>query len=61
MEDHVVAGYESLVRGRTTIVITHREEMARRAGRVVRVERGGLRDVGEPRDRASAGVVSLRA
>jgi ATP-binding cassette subfamily B protein len=34
-ERDVMAGYERLMRGRTTIVITHRPEPAARAGRVV--------------------------
>jgi ABC-type multidrug transport system fused ATPase/permease subunit len=31
----VADGYESVMRGRTTIVITHRLELARRADRVI--------------------------
>jgi ATP-binding cassette subfamily B protein len=40
MEAQVVAGYEAVMRGRTTIVISHRLEPARRADRVI-VLRGG--------------------
>jgi ATP-binding cassette subfamily B protein len=36
-ERQVVAGYEAAMRGRTTILITHRPEPARRADRVVLV------------------------
>lgn len=41
-EAQVVAGYEALMRGRTTVVITHRLELARRAARVVVLERGRI-------------------
>ena len=34
-EQQVVAGYEALMRGRTTIVISHRFELARQADRIV--------------------------
>jgi ATP-binding cassette subfamily B protein len=36
----VVSGYEAIMRGRTTIVISHRLELARRADRIVVLERG---------------------
>jgi ATP-binding cassette subfamily B protein len=36
-ERQVVAGYEAAMRGRTTILITHRPEPARRADRIVLV------------------------
>ena len=36
-----VAGYEAAMRGRTTILITHRPEPARRADRIVLVSGGG--------------------
>lgn len=39
-ERAVVEGYEELMRGRTTIVITHRPELARRAARIVELDRG---------------------
>ena len=41
-EAEVASGYEELMRGRTTIVITHRPGLARRAGRIVTLERGGI-------------------
>jgi len=41
-EAQVAAGYEAVMRGRTTIIITHRLELARRADRVVVLERGKL-------------------
>jgi len=34
-ERHVIAGYETVMRGRTTILITHRLELASRADRVL--------------------------
>jgi ATP-binding cassette subfamily B protein len=39
-EAQVVAGYEALMRGRTTIIITHRPELARRATRIVMLDGG---------------------
>ena len=36
-EEPVVAGYEAAMKGRTTILITHRPEPARRADRIVLV------------------------
>jgi ATP-binding cassette subfamily B protein len=39
-EHDVVAGYEAAMRGRTTILITHRPEPARRADRIVLVAGG---------------------
>ena len=41
-EAEVAAGYEELMRGRTTIVITHRADLARRADRIVTLERGAI-------------------
>jgi ABC-type multidrug transport system fused ATPase/permease subunit len=45
-EAEVVAGYEALMRGRTTVVITHRLELARRADRVVVLDRGRIVEEG---------------
>jgi len=45
-EADVVAGYEALMQGRTTIVITHRLELARRAERVVVLDRGRIIEEG---------------
>ena len=44
-EAEVASGYEELMRGRTTIVITHRPELARRADRIVTLERGAIVNV----------------
>ena len=41
-EAQVVSGYEAVMRGRTTIVISHRLEPARRADRVVVLDRGRI-------------------
>lgn len=41
-EAEVVTGYEELMAGRTTIVITHRPDLARRAHRIVTLERGAI-------------------
>jgi ATP-binding cassette subfamily B protein len=48
-EAEVASGYEELMRGRTTIVITHRPELARRTGRIVTLERGAIVDISAPR------------
>jgi ATP-binding cassette subfamily B protein len=45
-ESQVVSGYEAVMRGRTTIVITHRLEMARRADRVVVLRDGRIEEEG---------------
>jgi len=45
-ESQVAAGYEAVMRGRTTIIITHRLELARRADRVVVLERGRIAEHG---------------
>ena len=37
-ERQVAEGYEAVMRGRTTIVITHRLELARRADRVLELD-----------------------
>jgi ATP-binding cassette subfamily B protein len=41
-EAHIVASYESLMKGRSTIVITHRPELARRAHRTLSLTDGRL-------------------
>jgi ATP-binding cassette subfamily B protein len=42
MEAQVMSGYEAVMRGRTTIVISHRLEPARRADRVVVLQNGRI-------------------
>jgi ATP-binding cassette subfamily B protein len=41
-QTQVVAGYEAIMRGRTTIVISHRLELARRADRVIVLDQGRI-------------------
>ena len=45
-EAHVAAGYEAVMENRTTIIITHRLELARRADRVVVLEGGRVVEEG---------------
>jgi ATP-binding cassette subfamily B protein len=45
-ETQVVAGYEAVMRGRTTIIISHRLEPARRADRVVVLDGGRIVEEG---------------
>ena len=48
-EAAVLAGYDELMRGRTTVVITHRIELARQADRVVVIEGGKVAEDGPPK------------
>lgn len=54
-ESRVLAGYEGVLRGRTTIVITHRRELARRTDRVIVIEGGKVAEDGSPNELESAG------
>jgi ATP-binding cassette subfamily B protein len=47
-EADVIAGYEAVMRGRTTIIITHRPALARRADRVLVLAGGHLTPVRSP-------------
>ncbi|MEX2048373.1 MAG: ABC transporter ATP-binding protein [Gemmatimonadota bacterium] len=47
-EAAVLKGYESLLRGRTVVMITHRAELARQSDRVIVVDGGRLLDDGPP-------------
>lgn len=49
-EAGVLQGYERLLRGRTTILITHRLDLARHAERIVVLEGGRIEEDGTPRD-----------
>ena len=52
-EDELLDGLRALMRGRTTILATHSERLARSADRVVRLERGSTATPRAPRPRAS--------
>jgi ATP-binding cassette subfamily B protein len=47
-EASVLAGYDRVMKGRTTIVITHRLDLARQADRVVVLEHGRIVEDGSP-------------
>ena len=49
-EIKVVEGYDAVMRGRTTILITHRYDLARKADRVVVLQRGRIVEEGTPRE-----------
>jgi ATP-binding cassette subfamily B protein len=49
-ERHVLAGYERIMRGRTTLLITHRMALAAAADRVVVLGAGGIVEQGAPID-----------
>jgi ATP-binding cassette subfamily B protein len=57
-ERDVIAGYQRVMRGRTTIVITHRPELAESASRVLTLE--GARVVGDRRRQAEIAADSRR-
>jgi len=50
----VIDGYETVMRGRTTIVITHRADVARRADRVLVLDGSRLVEQGAPADLAAS-------
>jgi ATP-binding cassette subfamily B protein len=47
-EANVIAGYEAVMRGRTTILITHRAELARKADRILVLEGGRIAEEAAP-------------
>ena len=47
-ERHVVEGYQSVMRGRTTILISHRRELAMQADRIVVLRDGRVVEEGTP-------------
>jgi ATP-binding cassette subfamily B protein len=49
-ERQITAGYESVMRDRTTILISHRRDLAMRANRVVVLEGASVVESGEPRE-----------
>ena len=48
-EAHVIGAYREVMRGRTTVLITHREELMRAADRVVVLEGGRVVEARAPR------------
>jgi ATP-binding cassette, subfamily B, bacterial len=54
-EAHVLSGFEAAMRGRTTLIITHRVEVAARADRVIELRAGRLREV-QPATLVTAGA-----
>jgi ATP-binding cassette subfamily B protein len=48
VEAQVLSGYEAAMRGRTTIVITHRLELVKRVDRVIMLENGMVAEEGSP-------------
>ncbi len=63
-EFQVAAGYERAMRGRTTILITHRLDLARRADRVIVLEQGRIVEEGEVEtllDRSESSFASIFA
>jgi ATP-binding cassette subfamily B protein len=54
-QQQVVAGYEAVMRGRTTIVITHSLELASRADHVLVLERAQVAEQGTPDDLRALG------
>jgi ATP-binding cassette subfamily B protein len=58
-ERQVAAGYEAVMENRTTIIITHRLELARRAERVVVLENGRVVEEGNAELLLSSGESSF--
>jgi ATP-binding cassette, subfamily B, bacterial len=54
-EARVVRGYEEAMKGRTTILVSHRWELVRTADRVVVLERGRIAQEGTPDELAARG------
>jgi ATP-binding cassette subfamily B protein len=59
-ERHVTEGYEEVMRGRTTILISHRRDLAQRADRVVVLEGAAVVETGTPRELARRGGAFAR-
>ncbi len=49
-EAQVIEGYEAIMRGRTTIVISHRFKLARKADRVIVLDQGRVVEEGPPEE-----------
>jgi ATP-binding cassette, subfamily B, bacterial len=59
-ERQVTEGYESVMRDRTTILISHRRDLAMRADRVVVLDGASIAETGTPRELAARGGVFAR-
>jgi ATP-binding cassette, subfamily B, bacterial len=59
-ERHVTEGYEMVMRGRTTVLISHRRDLAERADRVVVLEGASVVETGTPRELAARGGAFAR-
>ncbi|MBA3271608.1 MAG: ATP-binding cassette domain-containing protein [Acidobacteria bacterium] len=59
-ERHVAEGYELVMRGRTTILISHRRDVAVRADRVVVIDGARVVETGTPRELLERGGVFAR-
>jgi ATP-binding cassette subfamily B protein len=59
-EAEVVEGYEAVMRGRTTVVITHRLAMAQRASRVIVLDSGRIAEDGTPAELLARGGAFAR-
>ena len=59
-EGRVIDGYEALMRERTTLLITHRFGLARRADRVVALEGARVAEIGPPDELLARGGVFAR-
>jgi len=49
-EGRIISGYEAIMKGRTTILISHRLELVGKADKVVILERGSVIDQGTPQE-----------
>ena len=59
-ERHVIDGYEAIMRERTTLIITHRLELARHADRVVALDGASVAEIGPPDDLLARGGTFAR-
>ena len=59
-ERHVIEGYRRVMRGRTTILITHRRELAMAADRVIVMDGARVVEEGRPMDLLSGGAAFSR-
>jgi ATP-binding cassette subfamily B protein len=59
-ERHVTEGYEQVMRGRTTILISHRRDLAQRADRVAVLDGASVVEIGTPRELATRGGAFAR-